>query len=754
MDSNQPVVIQLPKDPSMQNAQNLYAYVVNVNGVITESAPFKGGQATLATTQADLDGRSKVLIAQALPAGISDDAKNELTLIKMGAYEAVKSVKAGAISVAQLPASIISPFPFSTCLVTGHVNKNFMIDGKLQNLPLCDLRVHICEVETELRWPFIPINYRRIPDWVISELTQKIIALQPKPTPPDPIGPISVRPIVSAGSAISSIAALKTNVPLRALTTKQLTPFAKPVATQTALSADVVTRLKSGSLDNIRQAMIDYHDLIYPYICLWPIYWPWIYTCVEERVVTTDCNGHFEAWLITFGKQHAHNVYIWVEANINGHWVTVYRPPLPCNTKWNYACGSEINIRVTDPRVGPCDCGVKGPADAVWFRSIGWSASALHIEQNPSSTISVQSATMMNGGCTDIVDLALGNKISPFGGGLAFKMFFGANIFNAGVTHYRWKRTMITDANQNPVAGTPSILTGTVTRPYMVQMSASNYETHYCTLGAEGSGTDIAYRIPHAAVTSEPVSSLQDPADTGRNPNWSALFFDSAYLDTHSLTDGIYKFELELLKKEVSGSFTPVTVVKATYQVSQLAAIDNSQNAPDTYLNLHSGDNTKADSLKVNVRVDNAPCVGDIHDAVLAETNALSGPCGFIHYSDVTQHIHLSFEASHPRNYAWFGYGVVKGNGTQPTGIGPSGFVVSAVDGFAMSAGVFSKDFTVTSLLNGCPGQAAFAENLHVAALATDGTNRLYGFDYHDTVTDTDRYYDAYDTNAFALSNT
>ncbi|MBS1659654.1 MAG: hypothetical protein JST68_01250 [Bacteroidetes bacterium] len=745
MDSKQQVVIQLPKDPGAQNAQNLYAYVVNANGAITETAPFKGGQAALATTAEDLDGRSKVYIAQALPAGIGEDAKSERTLQKMGGYEAVKSVKAGTISVSQLPPIVINPFPFSTCLVTGHVNKNFNIDGKLQNLPLCDVRVHICEVETELRWPFIPINYRRIPDWVISELAQKIVAVQPKPTPPDPIGPVSRLPITTA-----PVLTQKLNVPLATLTNRQLTPFIKPVNTTQALSADVVTKIQSKSIDTVRQALIDYHDLLYPYFCLWPIYWPWIYTMVEEQVVTTDCNGHFESWLITFGKEHPLNIYIWVEANINGQWVTVYRPPLPCNTKWNYACGSDINIRVTDSRVGPCSCGTKGPADAVWFRSIGWSASALHIEQNTTSTVTVQSATMLNGGCTDIVDLAKGQKISPFGGGLTFKLFVGGNIFNAGVTHYRWKRTMVTDATQGAVSGSTSILTGTVSRPYMVQMSASHYETHYCTLGAEGSGTDIAYRLPHSLVTGEPVSSLQDPADTGRNPTWNDIFFDSAYIDSHSLTDGIWKFELELLKKESNGSFTPVSVDKATFQVSKVNSIDDSQDAPDTYLNLAAG---KAASFKINVRIDNAPCVGDIHDAVLNETGALSGPCGFIHYNDTGHHVHLSFEASHPRNFAWFDYGVVKGNNTQPTGIAPSGYVVSSVGGYTLSAGgVFGNDYTVAGLLNGCPGQAAFAENLHVSALATDGTNRLYGYDY--SVGDTPYYYDAYDTNAFALSNT
>ena len=67
--------------------------------------------------------------------------------------------------------------------------------------------------------------------------------------------------------------------------------------------------------------------------------------------------------------------------------------------------------------------------------------------------------------------------------------------------------------------------------------------------------------------------------------------------------------------------------------------------------------------------------------------------------------------------------------------------MVSSVGGFTLSAGVFSDDFTVSSLLNGCPGQAAFSENLYVAALATDGSNRLYSLD-------------ASNVNAFALSNT
>jgi len=268
-------------------------------------------------------------------------------------------------------------------------------------------------------------------------------------------------------------------------------------------------------------------------------------------------------------------------------------------------------------------------------------------------------------------------------------------------------------------------------------------KTHYVSLGAEGTGSDLAYRIPQHDVTDEPV--LQDPADYGRSPEWTYMFFDSAYLDSNSLTDGIYKFELELLKQESNGSFTLVPVAKETFQISEYGNIGNSKDAPDAYLNIHSGNTAVADSYKMNVRIDNSPCVADIHDAVLNETNAPSGPCGFIIYSNNGQHIHLSFEASQPRNFATFSFGVVKGNNTVATGINPNGYVLSSIGGFTLSGVVFSNNYTVLELLNGCINQAAFSENLNVYCLATDGT---YDLGHSDS-----RYY-RYDVNAFALSNT
>jgi hypothetical protein len=733
------VIVRLLHDKDDGN--NLHVYVVSAEGKIIETAPFTKGEAKLNSSRTALSGETKVYIASTMPKELAAKA-NERMLMKAGAYQAVKKFTGNLIDVYKIPGGILNRWFWNNCLITGHVNKDFNIDGKISNHPICNARVHICEVETELRWPYIPIYRRKIPDWVINEIGQKFKNIKPiiNPHPiPDPIGPVSQQ---------------KMKIEMRSLGRNNTIAERTKLPTALPLHQDVLSSMTSGSVATIRKAMYDYHDILYPYFCLWPIYWPWIYTYDEETIVYTDCNGHFEMWENTLTEDGPLNIYIWVEVCINGQWVTVYKPPLPCYTNWNYSCNTDINIQVTDSRVAPCDCTMEGPADAVWFRSIGLSASALHIEQNTFSTIPLQGSTLKNGGCTDIID---GQKISPFGGGLALKLFCGANIFAAGVTHYRWRKTMVADANQNVVAGISSLILGNVTRPYLVKLSATHYETHYVSLGAEGTGADFAYRIPHHNVTAEPV--LQDPADANpaRMAEWTDMFFDSAYLDSNSLTDGIYKFELELLKKEVSGSFTVVPVAKATFQISEYNTIGNSQDAPNTYLNINSGNSAKADSYKMKVRIDNASCVADIHDARINETGALSGPCGFIKYTDTAQHVHISFEASHPRNFATFSFGIVKGNGSQPTGIGASGYVLSAVTGFPLSGGLFNADFTVLSMLNGCIGQAAFSENLSVWSLATDGSTRLYGQIENggtDNPLNAAIYYNPSDVNAFALSNT
>lgn len=724
------IVVRLSKEHANENIKDLRVYVVDDGGKVIEKAIFNKAEAQLKSSRKMIEGKSKIYIAQEIRTNSNSSGLTERNLLKVNAYETVKNFNGNYLDIYQIPSGIYGPINYFNCRITGHVKKNFLIDGKWEALPLCDMRVHICEVETELVWPYIPIYYRPIPDWVINEIGQKFADLEKiqivKPPIPDPIGPVS---------------RLKTNLPLRSLSasvSKQT--FSSRVNAISALPDHVKTAVTSGSVDLIRKSLIDYHDIIYPYLCLWPVFWPWIYTYDEETIVTTDCNGHFEMWENTFTEDGPLNIYIWVEAFINGNWVTVYKPALVCNTWWNYTCGTEININVTDSRVVPCHCGSEGPSDAFWFRSVGTAAGALHIEQGIAQNITVQGVSVNNTGCTNA--LGISDYISPFGSMLALEVFAGQNIYNSGtgVTHFRWKATKIKDENLNPIPTgfqTTVILNANskVYREYIVRLDTVHYHSFNLEIAPDGTGNNVAFRIPHQDITQEASIMAAFP---GNLKYWRDVFWTGATVDSNSLGNGLFRFELELGKYNGS-NFIVTQVNRSTFQISELSDLDSSQDATDPYLNLVSPG--IAHNFRMFVRIDNAHCNADIHDVKLNETGALSGPCGFIKYDNTGQHAHISFEATHPRNFATFSFGIVKGNNTVPTGINPSGYVISSVGGFTLAAGLFSNDYTVLSLLNGCPGQAAFSENLSVYALATDGSRRLIE-------------YDMPDTNAFALSNT
>ncbi len=731
-----PITVHLKTEHGDTKTKNLHAFLVDEGGRVHESVPFKENVATFKSAKSKFEGHSKVYIAHGIPKDTAGKV-NELTLIKIGGYNAVKNFIGSKLVISKLPIGVFNPPFFNNCLITGHVSKNFVIDGKSVSLPLCDLRVHICEVETEFVWPYIPIYYQRIPDWVIQEISQKLkdlhVAIQPPIFNPHGPGP-------NPGPYRQF---KKISLPLNSLVERQSMMMSKSVPSKPApLATHVLQAITTGSLNSMRQALYNYHDILYPYLCLWPIYWPWIYSYDEETVVTTDCNGHFEMWENTYTEDGPLNIYIWVEAYIGGTWVTVYKPSLPCHTWWNYACGTDIHINITDPRVLPCGCTTEGPGDAFWFRSIGNIGGALHIEQNIANTRTIEGAPFLNAGCTDIIGY---DWISPFGSQLNLEVFAGENVYasGTGVTHFRWKATRVATENLTSIpvgSQTPIILNAAdkISREYMVHLDTFHYHSFNLDIAPSGTGDNIAFRIPNQNISLEPTILAAHP---GKVPFtdifWRDIFWTGGAVDSNSLANGLYRFDLELGKYDGSGNFVVTNVNPKTFQISEFSNLDNSQDPTSSYLSMSGG---LAKNFTMLVRIDNAHCNADIHDAVLHETGALSGPCGFIKYTDVNQHIDLSFEASHPRNFAHFSFDVIKGNNTVDTGIHPSGYVNANVGGFTLAGGAFRNSYTVNALLNGCVGQAAFSENLYVRSIATDGYQRLSG-------------YDKSDVNAFALSN-
>ncbi len=725
---NEPTVVTLGEGAATGDTSNLRAYRVSSGGSIVETAQFDGRQARLKPAAES----EKIYIGPALPDDLPQNKASERTLAAIGAYQTLKDIAGNtAITVSRLPESVFQWPKFSFCHVTGHVNKKFIINGETTNLPVCNARVHICNVERLFLIPiYLQPNFR-IPEWVLNELKYKLATLQQpviKVPPPDP--PPYRREAVQ-----------KTNLSLRSLTTRANAVKKTSASRLQAIPEEAMNELQSATVENLSESLSKYHDWLHPYLCLWPVFWPWFYRVEEEAIVYTDCNGHFDAWLFKANASATENIYIWIEVNINGQWVTVYRPPYPCYTRWNYACGTDITISVTDSRVQPCVCGSEGPGDAFWFRSVGNAAGALHIEQNPANTRNVQGVAFKNAGCTDILKP---DYISPFGSVLDLVVFAGENIYSSGtgVTHFRWKATRI--ANENMVSLSPAEQTITIlnaadkiSREYIVHLDTFHYHSFNLDIAPSGAGDQIAFRIPNQNIALEGSITAAFPGKVpGVDILWRDIFWTGGSIDSHSLTDGLYRFDLELGTYDGAGNFIVTEVNPNTFQISESGNLDNSQDPTSPYLNMSGA---MAKNFTMIVRIDNTPCYADIQDAEL-ETGEKSGDCGFIKYADTSQDVTLSFEASHPRNFAEFSYSVIKGNHSSGVTIAVSGYVNASVSPFSLSAGQFSADVPVATLLGTCPGQAAFAENLSVTSLATDGSRQLYE-------------YDRSDVNAFALSN-
>ena len=141
------------------------------------------------------------------------------------------------------------------------------------------------------------------------------------------------------------------------------------------------------------------------------------------------------------------------------------------------------------------------------------------------------------------------------------------------------------------------------------------------------------------------------------------------------------------------------------------------------------------------IRIDNNHTTGNIFNAKVLNQNGTIATtdtlCGFAKYQSQPDIAHpgkqmlvagdnleLLISAVHLHRYGNFGFGVTRGN---------SGGVFSANGQVAVPPALptdptFTYAPSLSSLLGGCD-KAAFAENLHVYAYHTDGSNRIVGFD-------------------------
>jgi len=530
------------------------------------------------------------------------------------------------------------------------------------------------------------------------------VAFNPQPDPPGDLRRVSLR----FDDAVSRVA---------------LNPQPLPPKEALAVPLELHTSLLSSSATTVRRTLAANWQLLIPWFCIWRHWW-WWFRCDEIAVIDTDGYGHFER-LILYPCHGDHpDLYFWVEYDLGAGFQTVYHPSIACHTYWDYVCGSEVTIRITDPRVPGCGEEPDLPGKQVVVLSIGPNVAVREVGAN-----------------------GLTNFGEPFGASLEPRVDFSRSaLIGSGIPYYRWSYRRLTGPDgTTPDVGAWTPMLRDVYRHY--KDGTSRPSERMGPLPTTGPGAAPApnlFRIRPLAspsgdewiVLDEHVDLATAYFDTGALPGNPVFTPGTGWSD--DLAAGLYELKLELFDNAgnlvhdwaAHGIDLRITDQDAPFGTGSVTT------SPAPAANrLVSGGHV--DGFRMVVRVDNNRCSGEIHP--IGGDVTPDAACGF-HLYDPGDDAGLSFTARHPNNFARYGFGTGRGSGPAIPVASTSG-MVGAADGNGFGAGagfLYSKDVPVASLLGAC-ANAAFWERLDVYALATNGYSTLSG-------------YNAADNAAFALA--
>ncbi|MEM7101637.1 MAG: hypothetical protein AAF502_00820 [Bacteroidota bacterium] len=780
----------------------LKAYAFDRNGNFLEEASSRGSEFNFKMSAKALK-RSRVFISPVSP--IKKDRYPTVgELERLKAYEPVFTIKNNLIEVMPIPGNLWPFWLWVRCRVRGKVVKPVSSDGTIKNFPVCGARVHICEVD-KIRF-LLP----RIPDPIIFRLRDDLLkkpelnpvipspkpdpvpgALPipiPKPIDPiDPMGPLDFLKYDGIdGEAIINPDSMKSVLPKALLALRDTrtkadlikfdvplvgnSKFDNPIISKTSrlpkLDEKVATGLMSNSANTIRTTILDNFQYLHPYFCLFPYFHKYFYTCQELAVIETDANGQFETYIWYQRFSDKPDLYFWVEYNIDGVWMPVYKPHKACATYWDYACGTEVTIRVTDPRVLICGELPTPTGLVVNIYKIGHSGIVSEISQDVNATSTINGVNQKNVGLTKLA-VGDGQYKRPFAGSLGLVVHFGNQLRANNITHYRWSYKKVKDNNlvdlPDLVDGNPNpekawkVMTTPINMTYREEdrnSSPPKVSLKPYRLGPDPDFTEPLFKVPYRHPDLIPASELAPKANVDRD--WVSLNFSSAVLNTNFDAEsqpneaakvarraelaGLYEFKLELFRI-IGGVPTVVTLDKGAFQHPDPSDTSEFIGAPNGNLELVTGDDSKATAYKMYVRIDNNRCKADIKE-VEVEGLFADPMCGFVKYQNKSQKATITFEASHSNGFARFSFVTVRGSGNVIHPATDTGHVITNSDNndFTLAGGEFSAEITISDMLPTTCSQGAFAERLYVNALATNGSNTELN------------YLDASDLEAFALA--
>jgi hypothetical protein len=101
----------------------------------------------------------------------------------------------------------------------------------------------------------------------------------------------------------------------------------------------------------LRTALLDRLELVKRAWCRLS----WLVERYEVDCVATaplDDEGRFDTDIRYWCYGDRPDLYFKVEQRCDGEWETIHAPSVACTTRWDFCCGDEVEIVVTDPRAG------------------------------------------------------------------------------------------------------------------------------------------------------------------------------------------------------------------------------------------------------------------------------------------------------------------------------------------------------------------------------------------------------------------
>ncbi len=570
---------------------------------------------------------------------------------------------------------------FRFCSVKGTLLKRIYSSGIAVDYPVCGATVYVWEVER------IYLILSKLADVQLLKIGQYL--LNPQPLPPGPPDPGPER--------FAQFGRVEVAAPISTL---QEFSVASPEFEAAHRAA------ASGNLASLRQALLTINEAAIRYLLC--ILFPWLITKRLIATLSTDRCGHFQG-LVLLSCFETPNLYFTSAISFYGFPIPIYEPtPVSCYTHWNYSCGTEVTLYTTSvlaPLCPPCPP-IDAPENYVLVRALG------NVQLN-----GIYGGSPVLSGVTTPANIGQAANLygagddSPFGGNVLPRVEFDSSLRALNkATYYQVSFRQGTSGSFTP-------LVGEINRKYN-HFVGTDLVTSVYNLGPKVVGSvPNLFEIPPALPPEGDWAFPNPPVDLA-NAQFPTTVLPATPPPPPEGTHGKYQLKLDLY--DSTGAAVNIAAAGIRYFVPTTQDPDGTIHTADAAtIGLVSGN-----SFIMTVHVDNRMTAGSLGTPTLDGVGADS--CGVFRYlPGPAGTVAIPYTATHPDDFATYSYRLSRGATllSPPTASGK----VSAATNPAIPT------MSVVSLLTQPDGTicdtAGFAEDLYVAALATDGWSRLSGYD-------------------------